>query len=143
MPDSEVAVGAVRTYQEWGHCEDGMHHLYATGLGGHRLSQASAINVVITPFHWIMDLNVRLDAATQEPSEVDLPWLLRRPFSFLPLIAYWDQCHLYPTALVRQRSDMRPVVGRTTRRGVASPLTGSTVTSSAVYWRTVWTTSRR
>ena len=49
MPDSEVAVGALRTYQEGGHCGDGIHHLYATVLGGCRLSPASAINVVTMP----------------------------------------------------------------------------------------------
>ena len=34
VPDSEAAVGALRTYQEGGHCGDGIHHLYATILGG-------------------------------------------------------------------------------------------------------------
>ena len=33
VPDSEAAVGALRTYQEGGHCGDGIHHLYAT-VGG-------------------------------------------------------------------------------------------------------------
>ena len=27
VPDSEAAVGALRTYQEGGHCGDGIHHL--------------------------------------------------------------------------------------------------------------------
>ena len=84
VPDSEAAVGALRTYQVGGHCGDGIHHLYATVLGGRRLSPTSAINVVTTPSHRITDLNVRVDAATQEPPEVDLMWLLRRPFSFPP-----------------------------------------------------------
>ena len=48
---------------------------------------ASAINVRTTPSQWITDLNVRVDAATQDPLEVHLTWLLRRPFSFLPLVA--------------------------------------------------------
>ena len=80
VPDSEAAVGALRTYHEGGHCGDGIHHLYATVLGGQRLSPGSAINVVTTPSHWITDLNVRVDAATQEPPEVDLTWLLKRPY---------------------------------------------------------------
>ena len=63
-------------YQERGRCGDGIHHLYATVLGGRRLSPTSAINVVTTPSHWITDLNVRVD--------VDLTWLLRCPFSFHP-----------------------------------------------------------
>ena len=35
----------------------------------------------------MMDLNVRVDAATQELPGVDLTWLLRRPFSILPPVA--------------------------------------------------------
>ena len=92
VQDSEAAVGGLRTYQEGGHCGDGIHHLYATVLGGRCLSPTSAINVVTTPLHWITDLNVRVDAATQEPPEVDLTWLLRHPFSFLPPVTYRDQC---------------------------------------------------
>ena len=46
VPDSEAVVGALRTYQEGGHCGDGIHHLYATVLGGRRLSLALAINMV-------------------------------------------------------------------------------------------------
>ena len=99
VPDSEAAVGALRTYQGGGHCGDGIHHLYATVLGGQRLSSESAINVVTTPSHWITDLNVRVDAATQEPLEVDLTWLLRRPYSIIPPVPYRDQCQLSPTAL--------------------------------------------
>ena len=48
--------------------------------------------------HWITDLNVRVDAATQEPPDVDLTWLLRRPFSFLSPVTYRDQCQLSPMA---------------------------------------------
>ena len=87
VPDSEAAVGALRTYQKGGHCGDGIHHLYATVLGGRHLAPTSAINVVTTPSHWITDFNVRVDAATQDPPEPDLTWLLRRPFSFLPPVA--------------------------------------------------------
>ena len=64
VPNSEAVVGALRTYQEGGHCGDGIHHLYAMVLGGHRLAPTSAINVVTTPSHWITDLNVQVDAAT-------------------------------------------------------------------------------
>ena len=84
VPDSDAAVGALRTYQAGGHCGDGIHHLYATVLGGARLAPTSASLVVTTPSHWIADLNVRVDATTQDPPEVDLTWLLRRPFSFPP-----------------------------------------------------------
>ena len=90
VPDAEAAVGALCTYQEGGHCGDGIHHLYATVLGGERLSPESAINVVTTASHWITDLNVRVDAAMQELPEVDLTWLLRCPYSFLPPVPYRD-----------------------------------------------------
>ena len=99
VPDSKVVVGALQTYQEGGRCGDGMHHLYATVLRGPQVSPASPINVVTTPSHWITDLNVRVDAGTQEPREVDLTWLLRRPFSFLSPLTSPDQCQLSPTAL--------------------------------------------
>ena len=55
--------------------------------------------MVTTPSHWITDLKVRVDAATQEPLDVDLTWLIRRPFSFLPPETYRDHCQLSPTAL--------------------------------------------
>ena len=51
MPHSEAAVRALRTYQEGGHCGDGIHHLYADVLGSKRLSLKSAINVVTAPSH--------------------------------------------------------------------------------------------
>ena len=99
VPDSEAAVGALRTYQEGDHCGDGIHHLYAAVLRGKRLSLKSAMNVVTTPSHWIMDLNVCVDVATQESPQLDLTWLLRRPFSFIPPVTYRDQCQLSLTAL--------------------------------------------
>ena len=104
--------GALRTYQEGGHCGDGIHHLYAAVLGGERLSPKSAINVVTTPSHWITDHNARLDAATQEPPEVDLTWLLRRPFSFLPPVTYRDQCQLSPTVLSGWLQDRASIPAR-------------------------------
>ena len=58
-------MGALRTYQGGGgHCGDGVHHLYATVLGGGYLVPTSAINVITRSSHWIMDLNVRVDVAT-------------------------------------------------------------------------------
>ena len=99
----------------------GINHLYATVLGGRRLSPASAINVVTTPSHRITDLNVRVDAETQEPPEVDLTWLLCRPFSFLPPVTYRDQCQLSPTALSDWLQDQASIpvqVGYEARWGV-------------------------
>ena len=127
VPDSEAAVGALRTYHEGGHCGDGIHHLYATILRGQRLSPESAINVVTTPSHWITDLNVRVDAATQEPPEVDLTWLLRRPYSFLPPVPYRDQCQLSPSALsdwLQDRAAIPAQAGYEARWGVNYMLGG-------------------
>ena len=121
-------MGALCTYQEGGHCGDGIHHLYATVLGGGRVVPASEINVITTPSHGIKDLNVRVDAATQDPPEVDLTWLIGRPFSFLPPVAYRDQPF-------RRGSDMRPIGGPTTRLVEVSLLTGSTGTNGATYRR--------
>ena len=45
------------------------------------------------------DLNVLVDAATQEPPRVDVTWVLRCPFSFVTPVTYRDQCQLSPTAL--------------------------------------------
>ena len=112
VPDSEAAVGALRTYPEGGHCGDGIHHLHGTILGGHRLSPAFAIIVVTTPSHWITDLNVRVDAATREPLEVDPTWLLSRPFFFLPPVTYRDQCQLSPTALSDWLQDRASIPSR-------------------------------
>ena len=84
VPYSEAAVGALRTYQEGGHCGDGIHHLYATVLGGRRLSPASAINVVTTSSYRVTDLNVRVDAAMREPLQMDLTWLLAALSPFSP-----------------------------------------------------------
>ena len=44
VPDSEAAMGALCTYQEGGHCGDGIHHLYATILGGNHLVPTSSKN---------------------------------------------------------------------------------------------------
>ena len=54
---------------------------------------------------------------------MDLTWLLCRPFSFLPPVAYRDKCQLSPTALhdwLQELQDMRPVGGPTTRQGEVS-----------------------
>ena len=99
VPDSEAAVGPPP------HIPSGrpLWRWYPPPLrnspGGERLSPESAINVVTTPSHWITDLNIRVDVTTQEPPEVDLTWLLRRPYSFLPPVPHRDQCQLCPTAL--------------------------------------------
>ena len=151
VPDSEAAMGALRTYQGGGHCGDGIHHLYATVLGGQRLSPRSAINVVTTPSHWITDLNVRVDAATREPPEVDLTWLLRRPYSFIPSVPFRDQCQLSLTALSDWLQDRASISAQAIYEGCwgvnfmpegGHLSTGSITTSSATSRRIACTRSR-
>ena len=81
--DSESAVGALRTYQEGGQCGDGIHHLYARTLVAERLAPATAVNIVVTPSHWITAINVRVDVATREEPQADLTWMLCRPYTCL------------------------------------------------------------
>ena len=52
---------------------------------------------------------------------MDLTWLLRRPFSFLPPVAYRDQCQLSPTALgdwLQDQASIPARVGYEARWGV-------------------------
>ena len=71
--------GAPPTYHESGHCGDGIRHLYAWTLGAKRLGPKAAINIVVTPFHWIIAINVRVNAAPREEPHADLTWMLHRP----------------------------------------------------------------
>ena len=59
-------VGALCTYQKCGHCRDGIHRLYAHTLGLTCLTPMAAINIVVAPSHWITDINMRVDTATQD-----------------------------------------------------------------------------
>ena len=72
VPDSESAVGAMRTCHEGGHCGDNMHHLCAQAVGAKCLAPKAAINIVIAQSHWITAINVRVDVATKEEPQADL-----------------------------------------------------------------------
>ena len=88
---------------------------------GRRLSPASAMNVASTPSNWITDPNVRVLAARQEPPQVDLTWLVCRPFSFHPLLTYRDKYSLSRTVLSDCLQDQASVpawVGYEARWGV-------------------------
>ena len=56
--DSKSAVGALCTYQESRHCGDGIHHLYEHTVAATCLAPKAAINIVVTPSHWIPEINV-------------------------------------------------------------------------------------
>ena len=57
---------------------DGIHHLYAHTLGAAGLAPKEAINVVVNPSHWIMDINVRVDAVAWDELQADLTWMVCR-----------------------------------------------------------------
>ena len=82
VPDSEAVVGALLTYQQGGQCGDGIYHLYATMCAGSRVVTTSAIKVIKTPSHWMGVLNIRSDALTHDPPDVDVTWLLCRALPF-------------------------------------------------------------
>ena len=48
---SELALSALRTYQEGGPRRDRIHHLNAHGLGVERLAPKAAINMAVTPLY--------------------------------------------------------------------------------------------
>ena len=71
----------------------------------------------------------------REPPEVDLTWLLRGPYSFIPPVPFRGQCQLSPTALsdwLQSRASIPAQAIYEARWGVhfmpggASPWTGST-----------------
>ena len=99
VPDSELAVGALRTYQEGGKCGDGIHHLHSHTPGAEHLSPRCAIKVVVTPSHRIASIDVWVDAATREEPRVDLTWMQRRPYAYLPQVQYRNHCQLAATDL--------------------------------------------
>ena len=106
VPDSEAAVGALRTYREGCHCGDGIHHLYTTSLGGRRLSPASAINVVTTPPECPCGCG-DAGAARGRPDMAPPP-----PFLLLPPVTYRDRCQLSPTALSDWLQDWASIPAR-------------------------------
>ena len=83
--DSKLAVGALQTYLQGGRCRDNIYHLYTHVIKGASLTPTVAINIVATPSHWITELNVCVGVATKNSLEVDVTWLHRYPFPFVPM----------------------------------------------------------
>ena len=98
--DSEAAVGALRKYQQGVMSGDGMGEFYAQRLGSEILRPTSAINIVVTPSHWVTSVNIRVDQATAEQPTVDLSRALRRAFAFAPSGKYLDHYQLVPRVLL-------------------------------------------
>ena len=95
IPDSESSMGALQTYIDGGYCGDGIHHLQAHILQGAQLAPTAAIKIVTMPSHWITEPGV--DVATKDEPAVNLMWMLRCPFCFVPMEKFRD--HSQPALL--------------------------------------------
>ena len=68
-------------------------------MEGELLSPRAAINVVVTPSHWITSINIQVDAAATEEPRAGLTWMPRRPHACLPPVRYQDHRQLAATDL--------------------------------------------
>ena len=94
--DSAAAVEALREYQEGVMSGDGMREFYAQRLGSRVVAPLSAINIIVTPSHWITSANVKVARATGEVPTVHLPRALHRHYAYAPSEKYVDH---YPLVL--------------------------------------------
>ena len=93
-------------------------------MGGHTTPDRTALHRTAphcTPSHRITAINVRVDAATKEELEMDLTWMLHRPYAFLPPEKYCDHCQLEQLA-VPARVQYEHRWGPNYRRGLGPPL---------------------
>ena len=141
--------GALRTYQEGRQCGDMIHHLYVRTLRAERLTPEAAINKLVTCFHRITAITVRVDVANGEEPQVDLTRMLRCPYACLVQVNFRDHWQLAPTELHEQLHEHAAIpgwvhyehrLGPTTSRASACPWTGSPVTSSGISWPTACAT---
>jgi hypothetical protein len=77
-----------------------MREFYAQRLGSERLEPTAAINILVTPSHWITSVNVRADRATGDIPSTDLSRALRRHFAFAPAGKYLDHYQMVPKVLL-------------------------------------------
>ena len=98
--DSAAAVEALRKYQEGVMSGDGMREFYAQRLGCRLVAPLSAINIIVTPSHWITSVNVAVDRATGEVPTVDLTRALRRHYACAPAEKHKDHYQMVPKVLL-------------------------------------------
>ena len=98
--DSAAAVEALRKYQEGVMSGDGMREFYAQRLGSKQVTPLSAINIIVTPSHWITSVNVAVDRATGEVPTVDLTRALRRHYAYAPAEKHKDHYQIVPKVLL-------------------------------------------
>ena len=80
---------------------DGMREFYAQRLGSSRVMARLAINIMVTPSHWIMGVNIQVDKATEQVPTVNLTNALRRHFAAPPPRKYKDHYQLVPKVLLK------------------------------------------
>ena len=96
---------ALRKYQEGVMSGDGMRELYTQRLDSKVVIPLSAINIIVTPSHWITGVNVRVDRAIGEVPTVDLTRALRRHYAYAPSEKYMDHYQLVPRVLLNWLRD--------------------------------------
>ena len=67
-----------------------MREFYAQRLDSKVVVPLPAINIIVTPSHWITSVNVRVDRATGGIPTVDLTRALRRHYAYAPPEKYMD-----------------------------------------------------
>ena len=81
-------------------------------MGAERLAPIAVINIMVTPLPWINAINMRVDAATKEEPQANLPWMLHCPYAFLPLEKFHDHCQLAPSDLQEWLQEQATIVAR-------------------------------
>ena len=79
---------------------DGMREFYAQRLDSKQVTPLSAINIIVTPSHWITSVNVAVDRATGEIPTVDLTRALRRHYAYAPAEKHKDHYQMVPKVLL-------------------------------------------
>ena len=144
-----LGISTLRTYEEGAQRGDGIHHLYARTLGAERPAPTAAVNIVVTPSHWITTINVRLDAATREEPHANLTWMLHRLCACLPQVKSQDHYQLAPIDLQEWLQEQAAIPawvhyehrwGPNYRPSLGLSWTGPPVTSSSTLWPTACAT---
>ena len=77
-----------------------MREFYAQRLDWKRVIPLSAINIIVTPSHWITSVNVSVDRATREVPTVDLTRALCRHYAYAPAEKHKDHYQMVPKVLL-------------------------------------------
>ena len=86
--DSEAAAQSLRAYLQGRRTGGSMKELYAQYLDKLFLTEASAVNVVVTLSHRVTHVNRLADGGTKQPPRTRGDWIMRRHFAFVPPAAF-------------------------------------------------------